>query len=493
MATKSKNRHSHVAAAFEPGRRDFLATAGLLASAGVLAETHPQTTRSDANTDLADSLKSNASTDYDVVIIGAGFAGLTAAREVSQRGLKTLVLEARNRLGGRVFTSQFAGYRVELGGNWTYWGHPYMWAELTRYGLSLEAEEGTYHAEELLWLADGKLTHGNAGQFDALYKAPFEEFCKDARTAFPRPFETSLSDAYKQFDALSLHDRLGQLQGLTQVQVDLLSGQLASACGGDYTNAGLVEMLRWWAQHHSSYGSFFDMASFHIKESSSALIEAIAADSNARIELGEVVETVNQDKNQATVRTSSGESVTARAVIVAVPVNTLTGIDFIPALTPEKMAMSTQRHAAAGVKVYMRLKGAYKKLNALAPANAPFTWIYTVHQQSDSTVFAALGPSPERVDINDDEAIEVAVRQWFPEAKVMESFSYDWNSDPFSLGTWCWYKPMQTSKYLRALQQPEDRLFFAGADIADGMRGWMDGAVESGIKIGGQLARALGS
>lgn len=62
-----------------------------------------------------------ASSDYDVIVIGAGMAGVTAARETSRAGLRTLVLEARNRLGGRTFYSKFAGHDVELGANYLYW------------------------------------------------------------------------------------------------------------------------------------------------------------------------------------------------------------------------------------------------------------------------------------------------------------------------------------------------------------------------------------
>ena len=56
-----------------------------------------------------------AGCDYDVVVIGGGFAGVTAARDCRKNGYKTLVLEARNRLGGRTFSTEFAGHKVELG------------------------------------------------------------------------------------------------------------------------------------------------------------------------------------------------------------------------------------------------------------------------------------------------------------------------------------------------------------------------------------------
>lgn len=71
----------------------------------------------------------------DVVIIGAGFGGLTAARELTQRGRSVVVLEGRDRLGGRTWTDHRLGQDIEMGGTWVHNLQPHVWSELTRYGL----------------------------------------------------------------------------------------------------------------------------------------------------------------------------------------------------------------------------------------------------------------------------------------------------------------------------------------------------------------------
>lgn len=75
--------------------------------------------------------------DTDVVIIGAGFAGLVAARELSRSGAKVTVLEGRDRIGGRAWTDTRLGRDIELGGTWVHPLQPHVWAELTRYGLDV--------------------------------------------------------------------------------------------------------------------------------------------------------------------------------------------------------------------------------------------------------------------------------------------------------------------------------------------------------------------
>ena len=78
----------------------------------------------------------------DVVVIGGGFAGITAARDLQKRGFKVLVLEARDRLGGRTWSEDRNGFHVELGGTWVHWTQPFVWAEKERYGLEVQETPG---------------------------------------------------------------------------------------------------------------------------------------------------------------------------------------------------------------------------------------------------------------------------------------------------------------------------------------------------------------
>ena len=98
---------------------------------------------------------------HDVIVVGAGFAGLTAARELSRRGHSVLVLEARDRIGGRTWTTERLGRTLELGGTWVHWTQPHVWAELTRYGLEVVASPEPRRA---YWWAQGERHEGVAGR-----------------------------------------------------------------------------------------------------------------------------------------------------------------------------------------------------------------------------------------------------------------------------------------------------------------------------------------
>ena len=82
------------------------------------------------------------SSPWDVVVVGGGLAGITAARDLQQRGLRTMVIEANDRLGGRTYTIEDDGCKVELGGTWIHWTQPFIWAEKERYGLEIEETPG---------------------------------------------------------------------------------------------------------------------------------------------------------------------------------------------------------------------------------------------------------------------------------------------------------------------------------------------------------------
>ena len=102
-------------------------------------------------------MTSSQTEQADVVVVGGGIAGLITARELTKAGLRVVVLEARERLGGRVWTDRRLGRDLEIGGTWLHWLQPHVWAEITRYGL--EVTRGP-RPEQAYWFAGDEVRKG---------------------------------------------------------------------------------------------------------------------------------------------------------------------------------------------------------------------------------------------------------------------------------------------------------------------------------------------
>src|ERR1700761_3733834 len=85
----------------------------------------------------------NEPEEAEVIVIGAGMAGLAAARALAERGVRVTVLEARERVGGRVFTRHADGATVELGAEFVHGRAPELWALIEETGVETVERSGT--------------------------------------------------------------------------------------------------------------------------------------------------------------------------------------------------------------------------------------------------------------------------------------------------------------------------------------------------------------
>ncbi|MFN8544070.1 MAG: FAD-dependent oxidoreductase [Candidatus Binatia bacterium] len=462
----------------------------------------------------ASAVRAGNDGDFDAIVVGGGFAGVTAARELRHAGLRTLLLEARNRLGGRTFTARLGAEHFDLGGMWIHWTQPHVWAEAMRYGLPLVETPGAM-PERVRWWDGSGLREAGVREIMPLVGAALcgrdetpavplrtleglaladdlmSAFHAPAMQAFPRPFDPFFSDAWRAFDALSVKDRLDAM-GLSPARRALLEGVLGPACCARFADAGFVEMLRWWALSGANLQRYSDsVARFKLRDGTVSLIEAMIDDGKPEVLLGTPVTRVEQGDGVVRVTTEPGRTFRAPAVIVALPMNVLARVVFAPALDPAKLAASQERHAGAGVKLYARVRGALPSVAVFAPESEPLSMLLTGEAGKDGGVLIAFGTSATRIDAHSVPAVQAVVQKLLPGLEVTETIAYDWHLDPYSLGTWCILRPGQMTKYLAKLREPEGAVHFAGGDIALGWRGFIDGAIESGTRVAREVVARL--
>jgi len=479
-------------------RRDFIRRAG--ASAGAVAV---------GGVAGAVSLKAGANeptrnartkgVDYDVIVLGGGFAGVTAARNCSKNGYKTLLLEARDRLGGRTYTSQFAGHQVELGGTWIHWTQPFVWSEVQRYKLEVvETPEMSVNptGDTVVVLVDGRREHlETPEQLGPLVEA-FDKYFGNANTFWERPYDASFH--WKEIvkgDKLTAKDVL-QKMDFSPLQKVAVESYVTGMGHCAPERGSYVEMCRWWALPGSTLTSVNDAdIRYRFKHGTISLINKMVEDGTAEIRLATPVKSVDDRGDHVVVTTTSGQSVTAASVIVGLPMNVLPNVQFSPALDPLVVEAGRETHTGRGIKLLIKVKGrltSTTRLTGMAVATHPLPLVLTYQVADDHTILVVFGPDPKRIDYADKVAVQTALRDYFPNAVVDEVHFNPWTTDPYSNGTFASYRPGWFEKYYDHFQKDRGRVFFGQGDHGEGWRGFIDGAIGAGASAAQRVKTRLG-
>ena len=426
---------------------------------------------------------------YDVIIIGGGFAGVTAARELRHRGRTVLLLEARDRLGGRAWfkPNGFKDVALEMGGAWIDPRERYAWAEAHRYGLELS--KPIAGAWPSTWLVQGELRHG-------VLPVPVDELRDIERltvalhqAASRVILDQPLADQGLTDLDISLSDFLDQLH-LPAATRDIAALKLRTYGSASERNISALHLIRRIAAAGSVSELIMSASGYRLKAGTAALVRAIADDANADVRLSTPVRSIRQDQSGVAVETAAGEF-HGNAAIVAVPLGVLKHIEFQPTLNLGKRRLSMEELACVGVKVWAVVRGAPRNFFAVG-RGAGLDWLESEGTViDDGVLMAGYGSDATALDPGDHTAVQRAVRSFLPDAEVLAICGHDWRHDPYSLETWAVFRPGQISRDERQLRASEGRIAFAGAHTALRWTGFIDGAIESGMRAAHETSEFL--
>lgn len=434
-----------------------------------------------------------AGNGFDVIVIGAGFAGLTAARELKAYGHNVLILEARDRIGGRTYTSEFAGKAHDLGGTWVHWFQPHVWAEIGRYGVELEESHGK-SADDVIYLDHAGRRHAlKISEHASSLYPPIQKMLADARQIMPRPAEPFADTRWMTEDRLSVAQRIAGSDHSPESRI-LVETMFGTTGGCAPENMAWIEAVRLFSLSGYDLALQTDTLSrFKVKGGMRQLYSPLAADCGATIELNTPVRSVEALADGVCVLTKSGKAYRASGVISTLPLNTLGDVDFKPALPAEKLRVAAEGHAGKSNKMHILLEGEYPFFSGWAPGGSasPITQLSWESAVDGRTHLLAFGNGDRPLRIMEKADVQAAVRRFLPDAVILDLAAHDWNNDPYSKGAWCISRPGQISGALAALQAPHGRIYFASGDWASGWRSAIDGAIERGIVTARELNREL--
>ncbi len=410
-----------------------------------------------------------------VVVIGAGLAGLSAALRLQSRGAEVTMLEARARLGGRVFTFQPAGQSLttELGAEWVGKSHTRLIALCKEFDLPLED-----HAYQTHLLLSGKFQRQGEWNYDAAWQARFQTLME----AYSAMGERQKAAQYDRTDWW----RYLRNAGISEQDLEIRDLLDSTDFGESTRQVSALTALSEYAE--SSANNEMD---YHIGGGNSRLIEAMADRiGRANIRQQHPVAKVGQTGGKVTVHCQNGWQVECDKVICAIPTFSVLQIDWQPALKPAQSEALNRLQYGRIIKTTVRFKERFwaEERFAVATDEAPhFIFHNTQGQDGPSgmlTSYAVGDRAYLMAKKNPAQKIQAVVESLRPafgdvSQLALDTVAYYWGNDPYSHGAYAIYDVGEWSSIREMIGQKHRNVLFAGEHLAD-WQGFMEGAIETG-------------
>jgi monoamine oxidase len=439
----------------------------------------------------------------DVIVIGAGAAGLAAAAELGRSGLSVVILEARDRIGGRILTQRdpVLGVPIEYGAEFIHGFPPEIWATLQSRKVSITEAEG-----EPWCFRNNELSVCNFfPQVDAILQrmssdAPDESFLSFLNRCFP------LSGAGAELR--EARDRaLAYIVGFNAADPEKVGVHW------------LVEEMRAEEQIQGDRG-------FRSANGYEDLLDAFReelAQTRVSTQTDTVVNCVAWKPGQVEVksrRPTETYTLSAARVLITLPLGVLQAsvksgvVQFMPSLPGEKVEAMKKLEMGKVMRITLRFRHRFwdtisprgnsqtlSKMSFLFSDDESYpTWWTSFPRKSPIITGWAPHTSADRLSGKSrafviDQSLRSLSRLLKVEAHELESwldaaYFHDWQSDPFSLGAYS-YGTVGSAGSQKTLAEPvENTLFFAGeATETTGHNGTVHGAIASGRRAAKEILR----
>lgn len=449
-----------------------------------------------------------------VVVIGAGLAGLAAAHELTRAGVQVVVLEARSRPGGRVHTLRDPfddGLYAEAGAVFVPGHHAQTLRFVRELGLGLQPVEhgGRGRAERLFVGGRSIPLHGDApprwpvplkpremvltpGQMRSLYLDPVVESVGDPdHPLWPR-------EAALRFDGMTMAELL-ERRGASPGAIGLMRLGYLDEWGDGVDAVSALGLLRDLAANRGSG------ALHRIAGGSDRLPAALARRLADAVRYASPVAGMERGRSAVRVKYTARDGqkmIDAEHVVCAIPFPVLRGLAVRPPFSAPKRTAVARLPATSVTRVYLQLRErAWDEADGLSVAtDLPIMLATdaTAGQPGRRGIVEAFVTGSEAralAQMREEEcvrAVRAQVARVIPGADgaVERAAVYAWDRDPWARGDYAWFRPGQVRALLPHLATPEGRVHFAG-DHTSTRPGWMQGALDSGVRAAQEVLAAL--
>lgn len=396
------------------------------------------------------------------LVVGAGFAGLAAADELNRAGVEVTVLEARDRVGGRVWSVPFAGSVVERGAEFILPDNQTVRGMADRLGLAL-VRKGTLYGDR------------DPRGGESVTREEVREGL--ARIAA----EPAHADAARTLaEALIQYELPPAVAEAIRARIEVSSGYPADRLAASVLREG-----------GAAFGAF---DTYTVEGGNDRIAREIAAALGDRVRLMSPVRRVAWSEQEVRVRAGTHLAV-ADVAVIAVPATLLGTIMFEPPLPDEKRAAEAHTAYGQAAKLFVALRTPAPPSQTLSVPGRWWCWTQLGADGRPAPFVAAFAGSPRAL-----EALEVAAGpdRWLDELKQLRP-DLDLDPDTALISTWqddTWaraaYSAMSAKYGLDPgpWTRPVGPLVFAGEHTAGDWHGLMEGALRSGVRAAQQLLHA---
>ncbi|QEX19804.1 monoamine oxidase [Hypericibacter terrae] len=432
-----------------------------------------------------------ASASSDVIVVGAGLAGASAASALTARGLKVTVIEARDRTGGRGFARGFAGSEesLEFGGGWITPSHARIREHCRRHGVALRPRAAV---TERRWYRDGAL-HRDGPTSPEDRNRHERVIARIAADAILLKSGHDKDEKGRPIAGVSFIDYLDRLDPPPATR-DLLSAWWTVSGNAEKSVAPASELLGSSAYGEGLTDAMIDVWVETLVGGVSGLSARMIAASGATLLQSRPVASIRCQADGIVATLADGTSLEARAAVIATGLNPMRNIRFDPGLSAGKTEAIAKGHIGRAVKIWVKATGVPVGILATGGGSGSgIEWLFAERPSADgATLLVGFGVAADGWTPAMPRDAEIAMARFFPEAQILAVDWHDWIADPHSLGTWVSAIAGSEALFEHENWRAEGRLAFASSDFAPAHAGWFEGAVTSGEAAADEIARALG-
>ncbi len=410
-----------------------------------------------------------------VLIIGAGLAGLSAAHYLLSKGYSCEIFEARNRIGGRVFShviDKEDNLVVELGAEWVGASHTRIQELCGEFDLTLQDNRFETH-----------LIFG--GQYSPAHQWDYSDQGREILENMIENYHTLDENVLKEMDKLDWWRYLVNL-GLSGRDLEIRELLDSTDFGESIRQVSAFSAIAEYAE-----SSEFNEMDYKIKGGNQSLTDALANKiGRDRIHTGVKIKSIEQGGGKVRITSMDGRTSEGQYLICTAPTYSVLNIHWSPSLPLEKTIALNQLQYGRINKFVMLNKNRYWNSEAFdMVTDGPGHYFYhgTKNQASEKGALISYSVGEKAATFgscSSEQRLEMAALSLEPafgdiRQNVIDTTNYFWGSDAYSYGAYALYGPGQWFGLLPILREPFGRIFFAGEHLAD-WQGFMEGAISTG-------------